>query len=172
MGEQMGLTNSKVHKRKWGVYPALVWTAARPNGSVVHTMWVGLNTLDGWVLLIDYRMPYKTKTDRALGERVWSHFLQKTRYNKDLKIAAMCSGFSADEMQTASETPLVTDGDLRQGMTREQVKARISKDQKIIKDTADELVIEGFDKTWNVQRRNTFRFENNKLIVHSNTAID
>jgi hypothetical protein len=74
-----GLKKVKSAKTKWGDYPVLSLTGERPDGSPVFVAWLGINSRDGWTVLIDYRVPkgkgHPTKEER----RIWERFLNDTK---------------------------------------------------------------------------------------------
>ena len=73
------LENVKVEKRFWGEYPLLIWTATKPDGSLIHSAWVGLNSPAGWTILIDYRIPINgSKEDNKKYTKIWEDFITKT----------------------------------------------------------------------------------------------
>ena len=77
-----GLKKVKSSKTKWGVYPVLSLTGERPDGSPVFVAWVGINSPDGWTILIDYRVP-QGKGHPTDGERkIWEKFLSETKPQK------------------------------------------------------------------------------------------
>lgn len=78
MSKAMSLRDVEITKKKWGPYPLLIWTGKRPDGSSFHSMWIGLNTPDGWTILVDYRMPQKAEGGGAVYEQVWRDFVDGT----------------------------------------------------------------------------------------------
>ena len=77
-----GLKKVKSAKTKWGAYPVLSLTGERPDGSPVFVAWIGINSPDGWTVLVDYRVPrgegHPTKEER----KIWESFLSDTKPQK------------------------------------------------------------------------------------------
>lgn len=57
------------------------------------------------------------------------------------------------------------------GMTQTEVLANLEKTQKVISQTPDTLISEGYDSTWKADRRNTFVFRGGKLVEQHNVAV-
>ena len=74
----MSFRKSKSEKRSWGTYPLLIWTGERADGTEFHSMWIGLNTPDGWTILVDYRTPLDPKNEVTEYERIWTEFVQES----------------------------------------------------------------------------------------------
>ena len=78
MAKETGLQNVSKKKMHWGPYPVLTFSGDRPNGSVFFMAWVGINSPEGWTLLLDYRLPagkgHPTSAERA----IWQHLLEDT----------------------------------------------------------------------------------------------
>jgi hypothetical protein len=78
----LGMQKVKSKKLKWGDYPVLSLTGERPNGSPVYVAWIGINSPDGWTILVDYRVP-KGKNHPTRDERkIWDTFLSETKMMK------------------------------------------------------------------------------------------
>jgi hypothetical protein len=54
------------------------------------------------------------------------------------------------------------------GMTQEQVLANLEKTQKVITRDDSKIITEGYDKLFEMNRRNVFWFKNGKLARHDN----
>ena len=77
-----GLKKVKSAKTKWGDYPVLSLTGERPDGSPVFVAWVGINSPDGWTILIDYRIPRGDGHPSKDEKQIWERFLSETKPQK------------------------------------------------------------------------------------------
>lgn len=74
----LGLKNAKTKKSKWGKYPVLSLTGERPNGTPVFIAWIGINSPDGWTILVDYRVPIGPGHPTVEEQQIWDDFLNLT----------------------------------------------------------------------------------------------
>lgn len=74
-----GLRKVKSAKTKWGNYPVLSLTGERPDGSPVFVAWIGINSPDGWTILVDYRVPRGKGHPTNEEKRIWERFLSDTK---------------------------------------------------------------------------------------------
>ena len=74
-----GVRNVNTRKTKWGNYPVLVLTGDAPEGLSMFTAFVGINSPDGWVIVINYRVPsgkgHPTESEKA----IWDRFINETK---------------------------------------------------------------------------------------------
>ena len=77
-----GFKKVKSAKTKWATYPVLSLTGERPDGSPFFVAWIGINSPDGWAIIVDYRVPkgegHPTKEERE----IWETFLKETKPQK------------------------------------------------------------------------------------------
>jgi len=71
--EQMGLTNLKMEKLSWGNYPVLAIEGIRPDGTPIHSAWIGLE--NGTTMFMNLYLP--KKGDHSCP--VWKNLLYRTR---------------------------------------------------------------------------------------------
>ncbi len=76
---KMGLKKVKSSKSKWGDYPVLSLTGERPDNSPVFVAWVGINSPDGWTILVDYRVPKGKEHPTKEEQQIWKRFLTETK---------------------------------------------------------------------------------------------
>jgi hypothetical protein len=76
-----GLKKVKSSKIKWGNYPVLTLTGERPDGSPVFVAWIGINSPDGWTILVDYRVPKGKGHPTNEETKIWETFLKETKPN-------------------------------------------------------------------------------------------
>lgn len=74
-----GFHDVDILKYQWGAYPVLSATGTRPNGSPFFVAWVGINTPEGWALIIDYRVPRSEDYSPKDAAAIWRNFLEHTR---------------------------------------------------------------------------------------------
>jgi hypothetical protein len=74
-----GTKKVKSSKSKWGDYPVLSVAGERPDGSPVFVAWVGINSPDGWAMLIDYRVPPQKGHPTVEEKKIWEKFLNETK---------------------------------------------------------------------------------------------
>jgi len=77
-----GLKKVKSGKTKWGSYPVLSLTGERPDGSPVFVAWIGINSPDGWTVLVDYRVPRGEAHPTNEERKTWERFLSQTKGEK------------------------------------------------------------------------------------------
>ncbi len=77
-----GLKEVKSGKAKWGSYPVLSLTGERPDGSPVFVAWIGINSPDGWTVLVDYRVPHGEGHPTKEERKIWERFLSETKPQK------------------------------------------------------------------------------------------
>jgi len=77
-----GLKNVKSTKTKWGSYPVLTLTGDRPDGSPIFVAWVGINSPEGWTILVDYRLPSGKGHPSDEEKKIWDNFLNQTKAEK------------------------------------------------------------------------------------------
>ena len=75
----LGLKKVKSAKTKWGAYPVLSMTGERPDGSPAFAAWIGINSPDGWTILVDYRVPKGAGHPTKEETRIWETFLNNTK---------------------------------------------------------------------------------------------
>ena len=78
-----GLKKAKVTKTKWGDYPVLSMTFENPlDGATMFVAWVGVNSPDGWTVLINYRVPQGKGHPTKEELEIWKRFLSETKNPK------------------------------------------------------------------------------------------
>ncbi len=73
-----GTKDLKVQKFTWGSHPVLAVTGKRPNGAPIHLAWIGLNSPDGWTLLVDYKTPKGEGHPTSEETKIWEDFLTQS----------------------------------------------------------------------------------------------
>jgi len=84
-------------------------------------------------------------------------------YTRQTSAKSISSGNISYPSRTAT-------GNVRFGMTPEQVLANVDKTQKVISRSEDKIVTQGYDKIWDSDRRNIFIFKDGKLTDHENVS--
>lgn len=74
-----GLKNVKSAKTKWGPYPVLSLTGDRPDGVPFFIAWIGINSPEGWAIVIDYRVPRGKGHPTDEERQIWNRLLSETR---------------------------------------------------------------------------------------------
>ncbi|HSH93891.1 MAG TPA: hypothetical protein VK968_07080 [Roseimicrobium sp.] len=75
----VGAKKMKSTKTKWGKYPVMSVTGERPDGSPIFSAWIGINSPDGWAILIDYRVPKGPGHPTKEEVKIWETFLKETK---------------------------------------------------------------------------------------------
>jgi hypothetical protein len=58
------------------------FTRERPDGSPVFVAWIGINSPDGWTILVDYRVPRGEGNPTKEEKKIWEKFLSGTKPHK------------------------------------------------------------------------------------------
>lgn len=75
----LGLKNLKTAKNKWGAYPVFSVTGNRSDGSTFYMAWIGINSRDGWTIVVDYRVPMGADHPTKEEQQIWENFLTQTK---------------------------------------------------------------------------------------------
>lgn len=71
-----GLKKVKTAKTEWGEYPVLSMTFENPlDGATMFVAWVGLNSPDGWTVLVNHRIPQAKGHPTNEELKIWERFL-------------------------------------------------------------------------------------------------
>ncbi|MEM7175759.1 MAG: hypothetical protein AAF443_07535 [Chlamydiota bacterium] len=74
-----GLTEIKITRGKWGIFPFRGMQAKGPKGKYLYQLWVGLNTEDGEVLEFQLLYPHYLNELTQNQKQLWRNFIQKTK---------------------------------------------------------------------------------------------
>ena len=74
-----GVKNVKSSKTKWGHYPVLALTGQAKSGVAMFTAFLGINSPDGWVIAINYRVPTAKGHPTDEEKKIWERFLNETK---------------------------------------------------------------------------------------------
>lgn len=77
-----GVKNVRSRRLRWGDYPVFVLTGEPTQGPLMYTAFVGLNSPEGWVLAITYRVPNSKGHPTDEERRIWEAFLDQTKIAK------------------------------------------------------------------------------------------
>ncbi len=78
-----GVKKVKTAKTKWGEYPVLNMIFENPrDGATMFVAWVGLNSPDGWTVLVNYRVPQGKGHPTKEELKIWERFLSETKTQK------------------------------------------------------------------------------------------
>ena len=73
---RLGVKNLKMEKIKWGNYPVLSVEGLRPDGTSMHTAWVGLNSESGATILMNLYLPKNSDNSCPIWKNLLSHTRQ------------------------------------------------------------------------------------------------
>jgi hypothetical protein len=73
-----GVKNVKSTKTKWGNYPVFVLTGDA-KGTAMFTAFVGLNSPDGWALVVNYRVPTGKGHPTDEEKKIWERFINESK---------------------------------------------------------------------------------------------
>lgn len=74
-----GLTEIRVNRGKWGIFPFRELEAKTPKGKRHYKLWVGLNTEDGQTLEFVLLYPRYLQELTQSQKQLWKNFIQKTK---------------------------------------------------------------------------------------------
>ncbi|CAN5755758.1 hypothetical protein BH09VER1_BH09VER1_12690 [soil metagenome] len=74
-----GVKNVKIRKTKWGDFPVLALTGQAKSGLAMFTAFLGINSPDGWVIAINYRIPTAKGHPTDEEKKIWERFLNETK---------------------------------------------------------------------------------------------
>ncbi len=74
-----GLTEIRVNRGKWGIFPFRELEAKTPKGKRHYKLWVGLNTEDGQTLEFILLYPRYLQELTQSQKQLWKNFIQKTK---------------------------------------------------------------------------------------------
>lgn len=73
--QKAGVKVTRARNARWGEYPLFIYEGNGPRGQCLRSIWVGLNSPDGWVLHISM-IPTKNRME---DEKLWNRFVEDTK---------------------------------------------------------------------------------------------